>query len=296
MLTPVDFLRYLECERNYSKITINDYKESLDLFERYFKQQTGQDTILWQEINTGDIREWIMKLVETKRSSATVNSRLSALRSFYRFLLQRGEVKGNPTSKIIGPKSEKKLPEFVREKEMDHLLDILEAEENTWQDKRNRLMILMFYSTGMRLSELRNLKIKDVDFNTQTIKVTGKRNKQRLIPFGKELYDVMKDYFQSFDDKEQNIFINEKHALLSEQEIRGIVKSSLSLVTSIKKKSPHVLRHSFASAMLNNGASIEVVKELLGHESIETTQIYTHINFESIKKAYNGAHPRQGKE
>lgn len=235
-------------------------------------------------------------MMDKGNTATSVNRRLSALRSFYRFALSRSLVERDPSRKVLGPKRKKPLPQFVKEREMDVLLD-----ENMWSDSYEdslaRTILITFYETGIRLSELVGLDDEVVDFVSRELKVTGKRNKQRIIPFGGELAGVLKSYMSSRNEMfpmrvDSALFINKKGVRVSTSQVQGIVRKNLSKVTSLKKKSPHVLRHTFATAMLNHDAGLESVKKLLGHESITTTEIYTHTTFEQLKKVYKNAHPR----
>ena len=233
-------------------------------------------------------------LMDEGYEAASVNRKLSSLRSFYRYLLRKKMVAADPTQKVAGLKRKKPLPVFVREADMDRLLDAADLGEG-FKAVRNRLIVEMFYETGMRLSELVGLNDGDVDFSASVIKVTGKRNKQRLIPFGEELREDMRAYLSLRDDYAANadaFFVGKDGKRIGRSTVYLLVRRYLSKVVTLKKKSPHVLRHSFATSMLNNHAELEAVKELLGHESLKTTEIYTHTTFEELKKVYEQAHPR----
>ena len=225
----------------------------------------------------------------------SINRKLSSLRSFYKFLLRKGEVCVNPLQKITGPKNKKPLPTFLRESEMDKLLDEVDFGEG-FKGCRDHMIIEMFYATGMRLSELIGLDDKNVDFSSLLIKVTGKRNKQRLIPFGEELKNAMIEYVNVRNEivltRTGAFFVRESGERLSRSIVENLVKRNLSKVVTLKKRSPHVLRHTFATTMLNHDAELGAIKELLGHESLATTEVYTHTTFEELKKVYNQAHPR----
>lgn len=289
---------YLRAERHYSEQTLAVYLPALESFVGF----VGRDgePLDWAMVSKDDVREWVASQMESHHAPATVNKRLSALRSFYKFLLMHKAVKSDPTLTLQGPKKEKKLPTFVREKEMDNLFDKVVFAED-YAGRRNRLILLMFYSTGIRLSELVGLDLGSVNFHSSTIKVLGKRNKERLVPFGSELREAIEEYLplraaQPNADKTAALFLGVKVPRITKSSVEKIVKDCLSQVSTQRKLSPHVLRHSFATAMLNNGAEIEVVKQLLGHESIATTEIYTHTTFEELKKAYRQAHPRAEEE
>lgn len=288
------FLKYLAYERNYSPLTIESYKQDLETFERFFK---GTDKELeWKSMNPDIIRRWLAEMLERGNTAASVNRRLSALKTFYRYLLAAGITDTDPTSRLHGPKKQKSLPYFVKESEINRLLDDIPVED-TFESHRNHAIINTFYNTGIRVSELTSLNRNSVDLGSRTIKVTGKRNKQRIIPFGQDLCDELRQYIIrcndiNGDNTQNALFITAKGNRLTSAEVRTIVKKQLTLVTSIKKRSPHVLRHTFATTMLNHDANIEAVKELLGHESLSTTEIYTHTTFEELKKIYKQAHPR----
>ena len=228
--------------------------------------------------------------------ASTVNNCLSAVRSFFRFALSRGLVARDPAHNMKGPKKQKPLPQFVREDEMDRLIDQPEMWGESYREFRARTIIIILYETGIRLSELLGLNDADVDMTARQLKVTGKRNKQRIVPFGHELATLLADYMRLRDEQtlkqEPALFLNDKGRRISKAQVERIVHEGLSKVTTMKKRSPHVLRHSFATAMLNNGAGLESVRKLLGHESVATTEIYTHTTFEQLKRVYENAHPR----
>ena len=237
----------------------------------------------------------MVHLMDEGRAATSVNRKLSTLRYFYRFLLRRKEVVINPMLKVVGPKKKKPLPFFVREKDMDRLLDESLFEEG-FEGCRDRLILEMFYATGMRLSELIGLNDADVDLSARLIKVTGKRNKQRLIPFGNELEEDLLIYIkvrnEALPEGTKAFFVRKNGMRMYPLQVYRLVRKSLSKVVTLKKRSPHVLRHTFATAMLNGKAEMRAVKELLGHESLVTTEVYTHTTFEELKKVYELAHPR----
>ena len=287
------FLDYLRYERNASPQTVQTYEESLRAFESYL---TFRDNDLSMDsVDTDLIRDWMESLMDKGNSASTINKNLSALRSFYRFALKRGLVKKDPAHAVTGPKKSKPLPQFLREGEMDRLLDGLEW-DSSFNNVRARTILLLFYEAGLRRSELIGLDDKDVDFEAAQLKVTGKRNKQRIVPFGAELAEALKNYKakrqEEFGETNGALFLSDKGERVSGDQVYQIVRKYLSMVTSLKKRSPHVLRHTFATAMLNNGAGLETIKSLLGHESVSTTEIYTHTTFEQLKRIYKEAHPR----
>ena len=289
-----DFLNYLRYERNRSDLTVRSYGRSLKDFETYFKDRDSQ--LSWESVDSDLIRDWMESMMDKGDMASTVNNCLSAVRSFFRFALSRNLVSHDPAHNVKGPKKQKPLPQFVREEEMDRLIDRLEYWNDSYKDLRARTIIIMFYETGMRLAELIGLDDADVDMDARQLKVTGKRNKQRIIPFGEELQQTLKVYIERRNQealrKEPALFVNDKGCRMTRKQVETIVQHYLSLTTTLKKRSPHVLRHSFATAMLNHGAGLESVRKLLGHESVATTEIYTHTTFEQLKRVYENAHPR----
>ena len=287
------FLDYLQYERNYSEETIKSYREDLCQFEKFAREEIGDSAL--SEVKAELVREWIVSLMDKGYTSTSINRKLSSLRSFYKFLLRRGEVTVNPLQKVVGPKNKRPLPAFLKESEMDKLLDEVDFGEG-FKGCRDHMIIEMFYATGMRLSELIGLDDKDVDFSSSLIKVTGKRNKQRLIPFDEELKITMTEYVnvrnESVLNRTDAFFVRETGERLTRSIVENLVKRNLSKVVTLKKRSPHVLRHTFATTMLNHDAELGAIKELLGHESLATTEVYTHTTFEELKKVYNLAHPR----
>ena len=288
------FLNYLRYERNSSPQTVQTYEESLREFESYISLRDSRLSL--QAVDADLIRDWMESLMDKGNTASTINKKLSALRSFYRFSLKRKLVEKDPAHGIVGPKKSKPLPQFLRESEMDHLLDRLEWGDN-YKDVRARTILLLFYEAGLRRSELTGLNDVDIDFGSRQLKVTGKRNKQRIIPFGQELADALNQYLEArreqFGQRENSaLFLSDKGERMTGSQVYLIVHRYLTLVTSLKKRSPHVLRHTFATAMLNNGAGLESIKKLLGHESVDTTEIYAHTTFEQLKRIYKEAHPR----
>ena len=293
MLNVDKFLDYLSSELNRSQQTVESYREDLKHFEKFAKDLS--DSFSWETVDSDMVRDWMESMMDKGNSAATVSRRLSALKTFYRFALARHYVESDPVYSIKGPKKEKPLPQFVKESEMDELLD-RQAWDDDYNNVRARTIIILFYETGMRLSELVNLDDKDVNFVTSEIKITGKGNKQRIVPFGDELKNTLLEFRRlrdaSVEVKTPALVVSDKGTRMSPSKVQNIVRSNLSRVCSLKKKSPHVLRHSFATAMLNHHVGIENLKKLLGHASISTTEIYTHTTFEQLKRVYNEAHPR----
>ena len=296
-MTTDDFLNYLRYERNYSERTVQSYGEDLKAFESYFKNSEDHEPQTWESVDSDVIRDWMEHMMDKGNNATSINRRLSALRSFYRFALARGMVQRDPAHGVTGPKKAKVLPQFVKEKEMDQLLDEMHWQEDDYKDVRARTIIITFYATGIRLSELTGLDDAMVDFENCQLKVTGKRNKQRIIPFGEELKESLRRYMDIRDNtfgvrQTTALFVNNKGKRMTSPQVRDIVKARLAQVSTLKKRSPHVLRHTFATTMLNHDAGLESVKKLLGHESLTTTEIYTHTTFEQLKRVYEKAHPR----
>jgi len=287
------FLDYLQYDRNYSGETIKAYRDDICQFEAFLNEESEGMTP--SDVMTESVREWIISLMDKGYTSTSINRKLSALRSFYKFLLRRGDVSIDPLRKIVPPKNKKPLPSFLKESEMDKLLDETDFGEG-FKGCRDRVIISTFYVTGVRLSELIGLNDNDIDFSASLIKVTGKRNKQRLIPFGEELKEMMATYInvrnQFISPLSSAFFVRENGERLSRIIVEKLVKRHLSKVVTLKKRTPHVLRHTFATTMLNHNAKLGAIKELLGHESLATTEVYTHTTFEELKKVYNLAHPR----
>jgi integrase/recombinase XerC len=284
------FLDYLRYERNRSELTVKRYEDSLRDFQKYFEET--EEGLSWVSVDADVIRGWMESLMDRGNNASTVNTGLSALRSFFRYALARKLVNKDPAHMITGPKKRKPLPQFVKEEEINRLLDKTEWGDD-YKDVRARTIIIILYEAGLRRSELIGLNDSDVNLDAMQLKVTGKRNKQRIIPFGTELAEQLRQYINCRDEqiakRSEALFLNTKGERISETEVYNTVRENLAKVTTLKKKSPHVLRHSFATAMLNHDAGLESVKKLLGHESLETTQIYTHTTFEQLKRVYKEA-------
>ena len=288
------FINYLRYERNYAAHTLSCYAVDVMQFASYIQDNSENTSFDPQLVDSDQIRNWIVFLLDNHIAPSSINRKLSSLKSFFKYLVKQGELVDNPTRLIVGPKTGRSLPYFVREKEMNNLLDNGSFGDD-FEGVRDRLIIEMLYETGIRRSELMNIEITDVDFELQQIKVTGKRNKQRMIPFAERLKNMMSIYL----DKRKEIvqagnnwfFVRKNEKPLSPTIIYNIVRKSLSEIQMLAKRSPHVLRHSFATGMLNAGAELNAVKELLGHSSLASTSVYTHITFEELKKMYY-AHPR----
>ena len=287
------FLNYLEAAKNYSQLTLATYRTDLEAFAAFFSSL--DEGLSWENIDADVIRQWIMQRMDDGISPVTVKRGLSALRSFYKYELRMGRRDVDPTQRVVNPKTGKPLPAFVREADMDFLLDTEGIFAEGYEGEQERLVILLLYSTGLRRSELVSLNVGDIDFGRSELRVTGKRNKQRAVPFGKELQQALQKFIAQYRNGEPStapLFRGKRGGRMTTMTVYENAHKHLSLVTTQKKRSPHVLRHTFATVMLNNGADLEAVKEILGHESVATTQIYTHTTFEELKQAYKKAHPR----
>jgi len=287
------FLNYLRFERNRSMQTVERYERSLRDFEAFFKSQ--DEELTWASVDADIIRRWMESLMDRGNIANTVGTGLSALRSFFRFALARQLVSSDPAHHITAPRKHKPLPQFVKEGEADWLIDEAGWKES-YKDVRARTIIILLYETGIRRGELTALNDNDVDFAARQLKVTGKRNKQRIVPFGEELETALRSYI-SLRDKSvgkcsEALFLDNRGRRMNGGQVYYEVRAHLTGATAVKKKSPHVLRHSFATAMLNHGAGLESVRQLLGHESLQTTQIYTHTTFEQLRQVYKKSHPR----
>lgn len=291
------FLKYLEFQKKYSLHTINSYACDIEQFQ-YFC--TENKFILSEDEIVSDykvLRKWIAVLSSDNISSRTINRKLSSLKTYYNFLIREGLIQNNPVSKIIRPKTKQNIPEFISNDNINLLLDS-DIFSDDFEGIRDRLIIELLYCTGIRRAELIGLRIKDLDFVYNTIKVTGKRNKQRIIPYPKTINNLLKEYLI----KKEEIYTDSEHLLLTNSGkqiypklVYRVVNKYISFFSSVKKKSPHILRHTFATHLLNNGADINAVKELLGHANLSATQIYTHNTFEKLNKIYKQAHPRAKK-
>jgi len=282
------FLNYLQSEKRYSPLTIIAYKKDLEQFFLYVSEQYNISDI--NLINHNLIRSWIVNLVDKELSTRSVNRKISSLKSYYKFLLRESEVSTNPMLKIISPKTAKKLPVFVDQAGMDDLLDKVEFDEGV-KGERDKLLIKVLYATGIRLSELINIKISDVNLHESTIKVHGKGNKERILPFSVEMKQDLETFIET-NQLNYWLFVTDKRRKMYPKLVYRIVNTYLSRVTTIDKKSPHVLRHTFATHMLNNGADLNAIKEFLGHTSLSATQVYTHNTIKKLSNIYKQAHPK----
>ena len=289
-----NFIDYISHEKKSSKHTVLSYQTDLFQFRNFVEKELSNTDLL--SINYLIVRSWVAELLDTGISARSVNRKLSSLKSFYKYLLKNNLIKINPLQKIVGPKSPKKLPVFVDELNMEELFKAIEFDEG-FIGLRDKLLLDVLYQTGIRRAELIGLKEQSIDFYSLSLKVLGKRNKERIIPVSLGLKRNLEQYFQvkkSMGLVNPCVFVSPKDKDLKEAEVYKIVKKYLSLITTLSKKSPHVLRHTFATHLLNNGADINAVKELLGHANLSATQIYTHNTIEKLKKTYKQAHPRSG--
>jgi integrase/recombinase XerC len=288
------FLDYLRFEKRYSHNTILSYQTDLEEFEGYINEE-GEGSGL-ANADGRLIRSWVIHLMESGRSARTVNRKISTLKSFYKFLMRQQHIHINPMDKVMSPKLSKKLPSFVEADKMDLLLDEYEFGDD-FSGCRNRLIIEMFYITGMRRTELINLKDADLDLSELNIRVSGKRNKQRIVPFDRIYLDVIRRYMELRNERFPqrdwpNLFLTDKGKPLYPKFVYKVVTSYLRLVTTTEHRGPHVLRHTFATHMLNRGADLNAIKEILGHANLSATQVYTHNTFEKLVSIYKQAHPR----
>ena len=289
-----EFIQYLRYEKNYSTHTVVAYECDLSQFLEYVERQFGvtDPTLLDSDM----LRSWMVCLLEGGMTARSVNRKLSSLKTFWHYLQRTGAVSANPFKKVVPPKTTKPLPVFLKEAEMDELLNKDILDEDDFPQIRDKLIIDLFYSTGMRLSELIGLTDETLDLNSCTLKVTGKRDKQRLIPFGSELKSSISQYLkirnEQIERNSNRLLVRNDGNPLYPQMVYRMVHQKLIEVGTLTKNSPHVLRHTFATTLLNRGAELNAVKELLGHSSLSATEVYTHTTFAELKKVYKQAHPR----
>jgi integrase/recombinase XerC len=288
------FLDYLKFEKRYSPHTLLSYQNDLISFFDYLVTSFGG--IEQAQISHIHIRSWLASLKDEGQTAKTINRKISTLRSFFKYQMKVGVLQKTPMTKIIAPKPQKRLPNFVSESEIGTLFGHVQFDES-WQGKTDQLLLLIFYYTGLRVSELVSLKEADVNMANSTIKVLGKGGKERLIPVGPDIMNIIIAYIAVKKESGlaglcERLLVTEKGEELSRRKVYDIVKKYLSLVTTIEKRSPHVLRHTFATHLTNNGADINAVKELLGHSSLAATQVYTHNSIEKLKNVYKKAHPK----
>lgn len=287
-----EFLDYLKFEKRYSQHTVSSYQTDLEQFFSFLASQYDAPQV--ESISTAMVRSWLAEMKSEDITSKTINRKISALKTFFKFLLRKGIIAKTPMTNIISPKVSKRLPAFVDEKSIP-LLFAGTAFTDDWKGKTEKLVLTLFYNTGMRLSELINLKKEQIDESYAQIKVFGKGSKERIIPVQRTLIDELKNYISEQPETASNnsvVFVNEKGKPLYPKYVYNLVKKHLGEVTTLSKKSPHVLRHTFATHLANNGADLNAIKELLGHSSLASTQVYAHNTIEKLKEVYNQAHPK----
>jgi integrase/recombinase XerC len=287
------YLDHLKYEKRYSPHTVLAYENDLNQFILFGQKE--EQAFLIEKANHHLIRNWILSLMDAGVTARSVNRKISTLKSFYKFLIQGELLESNPVDRIIMPKTGKKLPVFVQENEINRLLDGCYFSKD-FTGTRDKAMISLFYGTGIRLSELQQIQFTDLDLNGKMVKVHGKRNKDRLVPFPTEISIVLSEYIlrrnELFDGNSPFLFLTEKGEPVYSRLIHRVVTHHLAQVTTLDKKSPHILRHSYATHLLNRGADLNAIKELLGHANLSATQVYTHTTFEKLKEVYKQAHPR----
>jgi len=289
------FLDYLKFERRYSAHTIRSYQDDLRQFGEYLKKD--YDEILIVKTDHVTVRSWLAQLKENDISAKSINRKISSLKSFFKYHLKAGTITQSPMGKIISPKISKRLPVFIKEEDTSKLISASLIATEDWKSLNTHLLVTLFYGTGMRLSELVNLKENQVDFSRRQLKVLGKGNKERIIPVTAELLKVVKEYIQQkkkeFEHSADTLLVTEKGKKMYSKYAYLLVNAVLNdNVKTLDKKSPHVLRHTFATHLMNNGANLNAVKELLGHSSLAATQVYTHNTIEKLKNVYKKAHPK----
>lgn len=288
------FINFLKFEKRFSQHTILAYSTDLQDFKLFLLRVFGG--ISFTELNYQHIRSWLADLKENKLTSRSINRKISTLKSFFKYHLKVGNIQANPMAKIVSPKTNRRLPVFIKEDDVVTLRDRVETATESWKSLNEKMLITLFYATGMRLSELINLKESQVDFSRQQVKVLGKGNKERSIPLTRNILKDVQEYImlkrKEFEQPSEELLVTEKGKKLYAKYAYLLVKKVLSEVATLDKKSPHVLRHTFATHLVNNGAELNAVKELLGHSSLAATQVYTHNTIEKLKEVHKNAHPK----
>lgn len=286
----IPFLEYLKFEKRYSKHTLIAYETDLHQFFSFI--ETQYQLLNLKELNSSMIRTWLASLKENELESKSINRKISTLKSFTKYLIKNEYLEQSPMAGIISPKNSKRLPSFIEENQLKTLFEHVEFSDS-WTHQTQKMALVLFYTTGMRLSELIYLKISQLDFSNKQLKVYGKGNKERIIPLSGEILKALLEFTNSNPtDNKEFVFVTEKGKQLNPRYVYGFVKKYLALITTVKKKSPHILRHSFATHLMNNGAEINAVKELLGHSSLAATQVYTHNSIDKLKEVFKKAHPK----
>ena len=289
------FVDYLKFEKRYSAHTIRSYHDDLVQFCSFLDKQFG--SIKLKEISQSFVRSWLASLKDDDITARTLNRKISTLKSFFKYQLKNGAIENTPMFNITSPKISKRLPVFIKEKDLEDLTKTLKTNSEDWDGLNTKMLITIFYSTGMRLSELINMKERQIDFSRRQLKILGKGNKERIIPAGEELLGMLKEYINEkrkvFEKADDVFLVSSKGKKIYAKYAYNLVRNILSEeVKTLDKKSPHVLRHTFATHLMNNGANLDAVKELLGHASLASTQVYTHNTIEKLKNVYKKAHPK----
>ena len=283
------FIKYLSAEKRFSEHTITSYSTDLDQFSIFLTEEYQISNEV-SEISFQIVRSWIASLLEKGVTPRSVNRKISTLKTYFKFLIRENVISESPMLKIVAPKSKKRLPVFIEENQIENLLNEVEFDEG-FIGERDKLIIELFYVTGIRLSELINIKIFDINFSNSLIKVLGKRNKERLIPLSINIVNELQTFVKKHN-LNNYLFTNLGGTKVYTKLVYRVVKKYIGKISSVNKKSPHILRHTFATHMLNNGADINAIKELLGHSNLSATQVYTHNTIEKLKTVYKQAHPR----
>jgi integrase/recombinase XerC len=296
-----DFLDHLRFQKRYSEHTLLAYQNDLRDFQLFLTEEKelnlNEDTLAWAEVTHHHVREWVISLMNKELSPSTVNRRLSSIKSLYKYLMRIGLTDKNPAARITAPKSSKSLLRIVPADELGKLMDQLKFGDDRWGNT-TRMILLTFYHTGMRQAELIGLSFRDVDLDQNRLRVTGKRNKQRDIPLTPSLRNNLEAYlplrrtWHAEEDSAEKLFVTLKGRSLYPRLVYKVIHDLLEQVSGAEKKSPHVLRHSFATHMLSQGADLNAIKEILGHANLSATQIYTHNSIDELKRVYNDFHPR----
>ncbi|MCK3686231.1 tyrosine-type recombinase/integrase [Maribellus sp. YY47] len=291
------FINYLKYEKRYSPHTAVAYKNDLDQFVDFYTKMVGEFHV--KEVDRDSLRSWLLQMIEQGLTPRSIHRKITSVKSFYNYLMREEIVDTNPAANLTLPKVRKKLPTFVDEQSLNHLLDDGGVFDDTFSGIRDKLIVSLFYGTGIRLSELLGLKDRDVDTKEYLIRVLGKRKKERVIPYPREINELLNAYIEvrnkTFGSKTEFLLVTDKGEQVYEKLVYRLVTRNLEKVTSLEKKSPHVLRHTYATHLLNRGADLNAVKELLGHSNLAATQVYTHTTFEKLRDSYKQAHPRGDK-